>query len=97
MPPKAARRYDDCLTYSMVSAKKALKMAGLDPKDNADAFEASSNPHFCGCLAWPGLFHSSCNLAQYRVTSVTISDHSSAMPHAGLPVSVATVPSRLDQ
>ena len=40
VPPKAARRYDECLTYSMVSAKKALQMAGLDPKANSDAFEA---------------------------------------------------------
>ena len=45
VPPKAARRYDDCLTYSMVSAKKALQMAGLDPKENSDAFEASPSVH----------------------------------------------------
>lgn len=35
---KNARRYDDCLTYSVVSAKKALKQAGLDKTENADAY-----------------------------------------------------------
>ena len=35
---KNARRYDDCLTYSVVAAKKALKQAGLDKADNADAY-----------------------------------------------------------
>lgn len=29
---KNARRYDDCLKYSMVGSKKALKDAGLDPQ-----------------------------------------------------------------
>lgn len=27
---KNLRRYDDCLSYTMVSSKKALKQAGLD-------------------------------------------------------------------
>ncbi|DBB17997.1 TPA: 3-oxoacyl-[acyl-carrier-protein] synthase I, chloroplastic [Trebouxia sp. C0006] len=35
---KNARRYDDCLTYSVVASKKALKHAGLDKADNADAY-----------------------------------------------------------
>ena len=35
---KNARRYDDCLSYSLVAAKKAMQQAGLDKKDNADAF-----------------------------------------------------------
>ena len=35
---KNARRYDDCLTYSVVASKKALKQAGLDKQDNADAY-----------------------------------------------------------
>ena len=34
---KNARRYDDCISYSLVSAKKALKAAGLCQDDNADA------------------------------------------------------------
>ena len=34
---KNARRYDDCLTYSVVASKKALKQAGLDRQDNAEA------------------------------------------------------------
>ena len=32
--PKVARRYDDCLTYCVVSAKKALAQAGLDKEKN---------------------------------------------------------------
>ena len=36
---KNARRYDDSITYSMVSAKKALIQAGLDKKSDPDAFE----------------------------------------------------------
>ena len=35
---KNARRYDDCLSYSLVAAKKAMQQAGLDKKENADAF-----------------------------------------------------------
>ena len=35
---KNARRYDDCLSYSLVAAKKALQQAGLDKKENAEAF-----------------------------------------------------------
>ncbi|CAL8463933.1 g3468 [Coccomyxa elongata] len=34
---KNARRYDDCISYSLVSAKKALADAGLEP--GSDAFE----------------------------------------------------------
>lgn len=34
---KNARRYDDCISYSLVSAKKALKSAGLCQDDNPDA------------------------------------------------------------
>ena len=29
---KNERRYDDCLKYTMVGSKKALKAAGLDPQ-----------------------------------------------------------------
>ena len=36
---KNARRYDDTLTYSLVSAKKALKQAGLDKTADPDAVE----------------------------------------------------------
>ena len=35
---KNARRYDDCLTYSVVASKKALKQAGLDKAEHADAY-----------------------------------------------------------
>ena len=34
---KNARRYDDCISYSLVSAKKALKAAGLCQDANPDA------------------------------------------------------------
>ncbi len=34
---KNARRYDDCISYSLVSAKKALKAAGLCQTDNPEA------------------------------------------------------------
>ena len=36
---KNARRYDDALTYSLVSAKKALQQAGLDKTADPDAVE----------------------------------------------------------
>ncbi|KAK9821407.1 hypothetical protein WJX74_010378 [Apatococcus lobatus] len=36
---KNARRYDDAITYAVVSAKKALQQAGLDNSANADAVE----------------------------------------------------------
>ena len=39
MEKKSARRFDDAITYAMVSAKKALQQAGLDKQANADAFE----------------------------------------------------------
>lgn len=35
---KNARRYDDCLKYTMVSSKKALRMAGLEKHANADGY-----------------------------------------------------------
>lgn len=35
---KNERRYDDAIKYAIVSARKALKQAGLDPSDNEEAF-----------------------------------------------------------
>jgi len=35
---KNARRYDDCLKYTMVSSKKALRQAGLEKEANPEAF-----------------------------------------------------------
>ncbi|KAK9803542.1 hypothetical protein WJX73_006478 [Symbiochloris irregularis] len=37
--PKVARRYDDCLSYCVVSARKALAHAGLDKDEHPEAFE----------------------------------------------------------
>lgn len=37
---KNLRRYDDCIKYTLVAGKKALKSAGLDPAANEDAFNA---------------------------------------------------------
>lgn len=34
---KNARRYDDCLSYTLVSAKKALRQAGIEKEANPDA------------------------------------------------------------
>jgi len=34
--PKNSRRYDDCIKYTMVSAKKALQQAGLEKGANPD-------------------------------------------------------------
>ncbi len=38
MDKKNARRYDDCITYTFVASKKALKQAGLT-KGSDDAFD----------------------------------------------------------
>jgi 3-oxoacyl-[acyl-carrier-protein] synthase II len=37
---KNLRRYDNCLSYTLVSSKKALKEAGLDKEDSPEAYEA---------------------------------------------------------
>ncbi|KAI8469757.1 MAG: thiolase-like protein [Monoraphidium minutum] len=49
---KNARRYDDCLKYTMVSGKKALKMAGLE-KGNGE-FEKLDKTR-CGILVGSGM------------------------------------------
>lgn len=36
---KNARRYDDCLTYTMVASKKALRQAGLEKQGNPEGYE----------------------------------------------------------
>jgi 3-oxoacyl-[acyl-carrier-protein] synthase II len=36
---KNARRYDDCLTYTMVAAKKALRDAGIEREGNPEGHE----------------------------------------------------------
>lgn len=36
---KNARRYDDCLSYTMVASKKALRAAGLEKEANPDGYE----------------------------------------------------------
>lgn len=37
---KNARRYDDCLSYTLVSAKKALQMAGIEKESCPEGYEA---------------------------------------------------------
>jgi 3-oxoacyl-[acyl-carrier-protein] synthase II len=49
---KNARRYDDCLTYSLVSSKKALADAGLEL--GGDAFNALDKTR-CGVLVGSGM------------------------------------------
>jgi 3-oxoacyl-[acyl-carrier-protein] synthase II len=51
---KNARRYDDCLKYTMVSGKKALAQAGLDKEANASAF-SQLNLARCGVLVGSGM------------------------------------------
>eukprot|EP00882_Tetradesmus_deserticola_P000490 GHRQ01000541.1.p1 GENE.GHRQ01000541.1~~GHRQ01000541.1.p1 ORF type:complete len:454 (+),score=192.17 GHRQ01000541.1:95-1456(+) len=51
---KSARRYDDCLKYTMVSGKKALAMAGLDKEGNASAFTQLDLTR-CGVLVGSGM------------------------------------------
>ena len=48
---KSERRYDDCLKYTMVGSKKALKAAGLDPQvcRTAPGILDSSCPGLPGC------------------------------------------------
>lgn len=36
---KNARRYDDCLSYTMVASKKALRMAGIEKEANPEGYE----------------------------------------------------------
>lgn len=36
---KNARRYDDCLSYTMVASKKALQMAGIEKEANPEGYE----------------------------------------------------------
>lgn len=49
---KNARRYDDCLTYSLVSSKKALAMAGLEI--GSDGFNKLDKTR-CGVLVGSGM------------------------------------------
>jgi 3-oxoacyl-[acyl-carrier-protein] synthase II len=51
---KNARRYDDCLSYSMVSAKKALKHAGLDKTEHEEAYSKLDLTK-CGVLIGSGM------------------------------------------
>ncbi|KAF6257468.1 thiolase-like protein [Scenedesmus sp. NREL 46B-D3] len=51
---KSARRYDDCLKYTMVSGKKALAMAGLDKEANSSAFSQLDLTR-CGVLVGSGM------------------------------------------
>ena len=37
---KNARRYDDCLSYTMVASKKALRAAGLEKEANPEGYDA---------------------------------------------------------
>ncbi len=62
MPPPArsyldkknARRYDDCLKYSVVSGKKALEAAGLSKDKNPEEF-AKLDKTRCGVLVGSGM------------------------------------------
>jgi 3-oxoacyl-(acyl-carrier-protein) synthase len=51
---KSARRYDDCLKYTMVAGKKALAQAGLDKDKNASAFSQLDLTR-CGVLVGSGM------------------------------------------
>jgi len=51
---KNARRYDDCLKYTMVSGKKALAQAGLDKEANASAYSQLDLSR-CGVLVGSGM------------------------------------------
>eukprot|EP00877_Chromochloris_zofingiensis_P012164 jgi/Chrzof1/7200/Cz02g14160.t1_KAS1[v5.2] len=51
---KNARRYDDCLKYTMVSGKKALEQAGLSKEKNSDAF-GKLDLTKCGVLVGSGM------------------------------------------
>lgn len=51
---KNARRYDDCLKYTIVSGKKALQQAGLDKDGNASAFGQLDLTR-CGVLVGSGM------------------------------------------
>jgi 3-oxoacyl-[acyl-carrier-protein] synthase II len=60
---KNLRRYDDCLSYTLVSSKKALKQAGLDKEVGSAVplvclvqFAFACNSHHCTSDhlgAWP--------------------------------------------
>lgn len=51
---KNARRYDDCLKYTVVSGKKALQMAGLEKEKNPEGY-AKLNPQRVGVLVGTGM------------------------------------------
>jgi len=51
---KNLRRYDDCIKYAIVAGKKALKSAGLDPKDNESEF-SDLDKFKCGVLVGSGM------------------------------------------
>jgi len=43
IPPKEARRLDQCWKYTLVSGNKAMEMAGVSPKKNPEQFEEGGN------------------------------------------------------
>ncbi len=51
---KNARRYDDCLKYTVVSSKKALRMAGLEKEANPEGY-AKLDPARVGILVGTGM------------------------------------------
>ena len=51
---KNARRYDDCLSYTMVATKKALRMAGIEKEANASGY-ASLDLARVGVLVGSGM------------------------------------------
>jgi len=51
---KSARRYDDCLKYTMVAGKKALAQAGLDKNSDASAYSQLDLTR-CGVLVGSGM------------------------------------------
>lgn len=51
---KNARRYDDCLKYTMVASKKAMRMAGIEKVQNAEAYE-KLDKNRVGCLVGSGM------------------------------------------
>ena len=52
--PKNARRYDDCLKYTIVSGKKALRQAGLEKEANPEGF-GKLDPTRVGVLVGTGM------------------------------------------
>lgn len=51
---KNARRYDDCLKYTMISGKKALIQAGLEKERNSEGY-SKLDPTRVGVLVGSGM------------------------------------------